>query len=89
MLREIFPYFEYASLILSVLFYKKYRNYTFYKYFILYLINVVLFGIIAGILKRNGGTSIQLFNLYTFFEFNLFSLIYVNLINEKKIIKFL
>jgi hypothetical protein len=89
MLREISPYFEYTSLILAVLFYKRYKNYTFYKYFIIYLINIVLFGVIADFFIRNGSNTIQLYNVYTFFEFNFFTLIYVNLIKEKKIINFL
>lgn len=81
MLRDIYVYFEYASLIVALLLYKNYKSYSFYKYFVLYLLNIVIVSIIAHLffVKKS---SFELFNIYTFFEFNLVALIYFNLIKE-------
>lgn len=86
-IKDYYNYFEYASLLISILFYKKYKSYSFYKFFVLYLINLVLFEVMAQIIDK---THIkELFNIYTFLEFNLFVFIYYHLINEKGSLKLL
>ncbi len=83
MLEDIYVYLEFTSLIVAILFYKNYKNYSFYKYFLLYLINIVIIGIIARHFFVNK-SSFELFNIYTFFEFNLVVIIYLNLIQDIK-----
>ena len=83
--REIYPYFEYASLSVAILYFNKYKGLPYYKFFLVYLINLILFQILAETLFIND--SGNLFNFYTFFEFNFFSLIYFHLIKEKNSLK--
>ena len=87
MLEEVFPYFEYGSLVFALIFYKKYKEYPFYKFFLIYLINIVLINILSStiFIKNNH----ELFNIYTFFEFNIFALIYYYLISDNKTIRLL
>lgn len=87
MLEEFYKYFEYASLILALLFYNKYKGYSFYKFFVIYLMNILLFSFLAQTMFKNNNH--ELFNVYTFFEFNLIVLIYYHLINDKTAFKFL
>ena len=35
--RDIYPIIEHGSLIFALIYYNKYKNYPFYKYFIIYL----------------------------------------------------
>lgn len=81
---------QYLTLLLSIVFYSNYKRYTFYKYFILYILVIAIFDILARTVFILN--NITLFNVYTFFEFNSFALIYYHLIKEKirlKILKIL
>jgi hypothetical protein len=78
---------QYISLIVAILFYKKYKNYTFYNFFVLYLVNIIVFDILAKTIFEKDNFS--LFNYYTFFEFNFFALIYYALIKEKSTLTFI
>lgn len=84
-LEQIFPYFEYASLILALIFVTKYKVYSFYKYFILYLCSIVIFGYLAGTVFYGDGRAIL--NIFTFFEFNFLALIYFNLLKDKEALR--
>ena len=81
---------QYLTLLLSIIFYSNYKRYTFYRYFILYILIIAIFDILSQtVFVLN---NITLFNVYTFFEFNSFALIYYHLIKEKirlKILKIL
>ena len=85
--RDIYPIIEHGSLIFALIYYNKYKNYPFYKYFIIYLLNILLFKIIDffigdGVSGEEG--NFDLYNYYTFFEFNFIVLIYYSLIENKK-----
>ncbi len=93
--KEIYVYFEYSSLLIALMLYTKYKGYPFYKFFCFYLINVVLFGVIIkyflpSILIKyntflNPKTIIKdIYNIYTFFEFNLIAVLYFKLIKRKE-----
>ena len=82
LLNNSYKYIELGSLVLAIFFYKKYKNYSFYKYFIIYLTNIILFKIIDHF-TENGISNYDLYNIYTFFEFNFFALIYYSLIKNK------
>jgi hypothetical protein len=87
MIQKFYFYFEYASLIIALVYYSKYKGYSFYKFFVVYLINIVLFSLIAQIFFKENNHD--LFNIYTFIEFNLMVLIYYHLINYKIHLKFI
>lgn len=78
-------YIQYISLIISFILYKKYKHYNFYKFFIIYLLNIIVFNLLATFIfiKNN----FELFNVYTFFEFNFFALIYYHLVEDKNKLK--
>ncbi|PQJ77223.1 hypothetical protein BTO16_15405 [Polaribacter glomeratus] len=89
MLEDFYGYFEYASLIISLLFFTKYKEYQFYKYFVFYLVAIVVFENLASqkIPKDDWfeffNDGFKILNVFTFFEFNLVALIYYNLVKEK------
>ena len=84
-LKEVYPYFQYASLIVALVYYKKYKQYSFYKFFIIYLTNLIVFHVLSSTIDFEDG-NIAFLNIYTFFEFNFFVLIYYHLIKEKPIL---
>ena len=89
-IRVIMRWLPYFTLLLSLFFYKKYKNYTFYKYFILHIFIIVIFDVINEVFFRLNNHV--LFDVYTFFEFNSFALIYYHLLKDKtrtKILKIL
>lgn len=77
----------YITLLLSILLYKKYKQYTFYKYFILYILIIVFFDVLRHTVFITN--NLTLFNVYTFFEFNSFALIYYHLIKDATRLKIL
>ncbi|APZ45265.1 hypothetical protein BW723_02665 [Polaribacter reichenbachii] len=81
-LADIYKYFEYLTLILSVFFYNKFKGYSFYKFFVLFLFTGVIFNLIGTYIFST--KNLWLFNIYTFFEFNIFALIYYHLITNKR-----
>lgn len=76
---------QYISILLAIFLYKKYKHYSFYKFFIVYLLNIIVFNLLATFvfIKNN----FELYNVYTFFEFNFFVLIYYHLIDDKNKLK--
>lgn len=76
---------HFVTLLLAIIFYNKFKTYSFYKFFVGYFLVIV----IVEILRRNFFTnySIDLYNVYTFFEFNSIALIYYHLIQQKKRLK--
>ncbi len=81
-IEEVYKYFEYLSLLLALVFYTKYKGYSFYKFFVLFLLNSLIFNLIA--LNFKSVNNHELFNIYTFFEFNIFTLLYYHLISNKR-----
>lgn len=74
-------FLPYLTLMLCFVFYKNYKTYFYYRYFILYLLAIIIFDLLARFIFIRD--NITLFNVYTFFEFNLFALIFLQLIKEK------
>lgn len=72
---------------MSCLYFKKYEKSTFYKYFIIYFLNIVVINTIITIWFKFDNH--WLYDIYTFFEFNIFALIYYHLIKEKKKLRIL
>lgn len=78
------------TLVLSLIFYNRYKVYPFFKYFILYNIIIIIVDIMVSTIFIYD--NITLYNVYTFFEFNSIVLVYYHLIKQKtrlKIFKFL
>ena len=72
---------HFVTLFFALIFYTKYKAYSFYKFFVFYFLVIV----IVQILRRNFFVefSTDLYNVYTFFEFNAIALIYYHLIQQK------
>ena len=75
-------YFEILTGIIALILCKKYLK-PYYKFFLIYAIVTVLFESLGKLIRiyelPNG---IQLFNIYTFFEYNLIAIIYYKLTKE-------
>ena len=71
----------YLTLLLSLFLYRRYKNYSFYKYFILYILIIVIVDVINSVFFTVN--NLILFDIYTFFEFNSFALIYYHLLKYK------
>jgi|GEM_PF-2448860 hypothetical protein len=78
---------HYITFLLALVYYSKYKDYTFYKYFILYFLVIVIVDLLAEFYIT--GYTIDLYNVYTFFEFNSIALIYYHLIKQKTRLKIL
>jgi len=76
---------HYITLLLSVIYYNKYKGYSFYKYFVCYFSVIVIVDLLSVYVYPKN--NIDLFNVYTFFEFNTFALLYYHLIKEKTRVK--
>ena len=79
-LKDIIIYFEFATVLVALLQYKKHKQ-LYFKYFVAYVF--VLFGfefLIGNFFVKNNQS---IYNIYTFFEFNLVTIIYFNLNKEK------
>lgn len=85
-IKEFSVYIQYFTFLLALIFYKTYKDYKFYKFFTIYLFNLILLDILASTFFKIN--NLELFNLYTFFEFNFFVLIYYNLLEQRKNLKF-
>lgn len=81
LIKELGKYLPYLTLLICLVLYKNYKIYSFYKYFVLYIVVIIIFDQLANFFFATN--SITLFNVYTFFEFNLFALIYYHLIKNK------
>jgi hypothetical protein len=86
LIKELAVYIQYLTLIISFVFYNDYKHYRFYKFFIVYLFTLVVLDILVSTIFILN--NLELFNIYTFFEFNVFVLIYYNLIDQKKNLNF-
>lgn len=86
-IKEFARNIQYFTFLISIIYYKKYKSYTFYKYFVLYLLVIVIVDILASTLFISN--NLTLFNVYTFFEFNSFTLIYYHLLKDKRRLKIL
>ena len=71
----------YLTFLLSITSYNNYKKYSFYKYFILHILIIIFFDILDRIYF--GINNLKLFDIYTFFEFNSFALIYYHLLKDK------
>lgn len=78
---------HYLILILSIFYYKKYKTNSFYQFFIIHFIVIVVVDILASTVFIIN--NLTLYNVYTFFEFNSFVLIYYHLIKDKIRLKIL
>jgi hypothetical protein len=81
LIKELGIFLPYVTLLLCLALYNNYKGYLFYKYFILYILVIVIVDILSIYIFVTD--TITLFNVYTFFEFNLFALIYYHLIKDK------
>ena len=81
LIKIIGRFLPYLTLLLCFIFYKNYKSNSYYKYFILYLLVIIIFDLLAQFIFVR--ENVTLFNVYTFFEFNLFTLIFYELIKEK------
>tara|TARA_R110001592_G_scaffold287560_2_gene556383 strand:+ start:469 stop:1104 length:636 start_codon:yes stop_codon:yes gene_type:complete len=87
LIKVIGLWLPYLTLLLSFILYSKYKQYGFYKYFIIYILTIIIFDILSRYFFTIN--NITLFNVYTFFEFNSFALIYYHLINDRRRLKVL
>jgi len=81
LIKIIGRFLPYLTLLLCFIFFKNYKSNSYYKYFILYLLVIIIFDLLAQFIFVR--ENVTLFNVYTFFEFNLFTLIFYELIKEK------
>jgi hypothetical protein len=81
LIKELGIFLPYVTLLLCLVLYNNYKGYLFYKYFILYILVIVIVDKLSIYIFVTD--TITLFNVYTFFEFNLFALIYYHLIKDK------
>jgi len=81
LIENIMRWLPYLTFLLSIIFYNNYKKYSFYKYFISHILIIIFFEILDRIYF--GINNLKLFDIYTFFEFNSFALIYYNLLKDK------
>lgn len=81
LIKELGKFLPYLTLLICLVLYKNYKIYSFYKYFVLYIVVIIIFDQLANFFFVIN--NITLFNVYTFFEFNLYVLIYYHLIKNK------
>jgi len=81
LIKNIMRWLPYLTFLLSVTFYNNYKKYSYYKYFISHILIIIFFDILDRIYF--GINNLKLFDIYTFFEFNSFALIYYHLLKDK------
>ncbi len=86
-IKELASALQYVTLLLAIIYFKNYKNYSFYKFFVLYILVIVVVDILVEFFIV--GDTRNLFNIYTFFEFNSIALIYYHLIKQKTRLKIL
>lgn len=82
-IKIVMRWLPYFTLLISLFLYKKYKNHPFYKFFILYVLIIVIVDVINDAFFEVN--NLILFDIYTFFEFNSFALIYYHLLKDKMI----
>ncbi|MBL4642875.1 MAG: hypothetical protein JKY44_04700 [Flavobacteriaceae bacterium] len=80
LLKEIIIYFEFATVLVALFSYQKHKQ-LYFKCFVAYVLVVFGFEYLIGNFFEKDNQGI--YNIYTFFEFNLVSIIYYNLNKEK------
>ncbi|MFY9242984.1 MAG: hypothetical protein WAO74_08155 [Polaribacter sp.] len=80
-IKQLGSWLPYLTLLLSLFLYKRYKSYAFYKYFILYILIIVIVDVINAVFFTVN--NLILFDIYTFFEFNSFALVYYHLLKDK------
>jgi hypothetical protein len=81
LIKIIQGWLPYLTLLLSLFFYKRYKSFSFFKYFISYILIIVIVDVINSVFFTVN--NLILFDIYTFFEFNSFALIYYHLLKDK------
>jgi hypothetical protein len=83
--RDFSSYLQYISFIVALILYNKYKQDSFYFFFVIYLLNICVFDFLAknDFFDVKGEGNEALFNIYTFFEFTFFTLIYYHLLKQK------
>lgn len=81
-IKEFGVILHYITLFIAVFYYSKYKEYSFYKYFLFYFLVIVIVDLLNNYFYTEG-YNINLYNIYTFFEFNAIVLIYYHLIQQK------
>ncbi|KOY51236.1 hypothetical protein I602_796 [Polaribacter dokdonensis DSW-5] len=81
-IKEFGVILHYITLFIAVFYYSKYKEYSFYKYFLFYFLVIVIVDLLNNYFYTEGN-NINLYNIYTFFEFNAIVLIYYHLIQQK------
>lgn len=76
-------YAEILAGIFTIFFYQKYKYLLFYKYFLMYILVVLLFECAWEITRLYNYPIPVLLDVYTFLEFNIVALIYYHLTKEK------
>lgn len=87
MLEDIFPFFEYFSLFVALIFTGSYKKQPYFKYLLTYLFTVVIFETIGYYLRIKDLERKYLFDIFLYFEFILVTFIYRNLLTNKKVKK--
>jgi hypothetical protein len=80
-LPDFIPVFYILTVIVAMFSLKKYRL-PYYKYFLGYVLTIIIFETIVQIVNFYGNPTIGVYNIYTFFEYNLVALIYLKLTRE-------
>ncbi len=80
-LTNFIPFIYISTVIVAVVLFKKYTL-SYFKYFFGYIVTVMFFEFIAKVVIFYGYPTLGLFNIYTFFEYNLVALIYFKLTKE-------
>ncbi|WP_343328769.1 hypothetical protein [Polaribacter staleyi] len=80
-LTTLIPFIYLSTAIVGMFFLKKYSS-PYFKYFLGYVITVVVFDLMARVVNFYGYPTLGLYNIYTFFEYNLVALIYFKLTKE-------
>lgn len=77
---DILIYFEFVTFFVALILFKKIKT-PFYKYFLMYVSAIFIVELLAShFIEKN---NFYLYNIYTFFEFNLIVLMYYSLTKEK------
>lgn len=80
-LPDFISFFYIITLIVAIFSLKKYRL-PYFKFFLGYVLTIVIFETIVKIIRLLEYPTVGVYNIYTFFEYNLVALIYFKLTRE-------
>ncbi len=80
-IKELARFLPYVTFLACIVLYKNYKSSSYYRCFVLYILVIIIFDLLVRFIFVKD--NITLFNVYTFFEFNLFGLLYFQLIKGK------